>query len=93
VANVLTVAMYIVARLVLGFGIPTCIVSGSSLIGELGHPKERPVLTSLFNVSYFFGQIAAAGITFGTNSIPNNWGWRIPSFLQMAPSLMQIIFI
>ena len=85
--------MYIFARLILGFGIPTCIVSGSSLIGELGYPKERPVLTSLFNVAYFFGQIAAAGITFGTNSIPNDWAWRIPSFLQMAPSLLQITFI
>lgn len=47
--------MYIAARLILGFGIPTCIVSGSSLIGELGYPKERPILTSLFNVSYFIG--------------------------------------
>lgn len=87
------VGMYITARLILGFGIPTCIVSGSSLIGELGYPKERPVLTSLFNVVYFIGQITAAGITFGTNSIPSNWAWRIPSFLQMVPSLLQISFI
>lgn len=85
--------MYIFARIVLGFGIPTCIVSGSSLIGELGYPKERAILTSLFNVSYFVGQIAAAGITFGTNSIPTDWAWRIPSLLQMVPSLMQIAFI
>jgi sugar porter (SP) family MFS transporter len=87
------VAMYIVARLVLGFGIPACIVAGSSLIGELGYPKERPILTSLFNVSYFFGQVAAAGIVFGTNSIPNDWAWRIPSYLQLVPSLFQIGFI
>lgn len=85
--------MYIASRVILGFGIPTCIVSGSSLIGELGYPKERAVLTSLFNVAYFIGQIMAAGITFGTNSIPNNLGWRIPSFLQMAPSLLQIVFV
>ncbi|KIW94392.1 uncharacterized protein Z519_04368 [Cladophialophora bantiana CBS 173.52] len=87
------VGMYIAARLILGFGIPTCIVSGSALIGELGYPKERPVLTSLFNVSYFIGQIAAAGITFGTNSIASNWAWRIPSLLQMAPSMLQICFV
>ncbi|KAK1252108.1 hypothetical protein MKX08_003295 [Trichoderma sp. CBMAI-0020] len=87
------VAMYIVARIILGFGIPTCIVSGSSLIGELSYPKERAILTSLFNVSYFIGQIIAAGITFGTNSIPNNWGWRIPSLLQMVPSILQITFV
>lgn len=39
------------------------------------------------------GQITAAGITFGTNNIASNWGWRIPSFLQMAPSLLQITFV
>lgn len=88
-----TVAMYIVSRMILGFGIPTCIVSGSSLIGELAYPKERPVLTSLFNVSYFVGQIVAAGIVFGTNSIASNWGWRIPSLLQICPSLLQLGFV
>ncbi|KAF1973440.1 general substrate transporter [Bimuria novae-zelandiae CBS 107.79] len=87
------VAMYIVARLIIGFGIPACIVAGSSLIGELGYPKERPVLTSLFNVSYFIGQLIAAGIVFGTNNIPNDWAWRVPSLLQAAPSLLQCAFV
>ncbi len=85
--------MYIVARLILGFGIPTCIVSASSLIGELAYPRERPVLTSLFNVSYFVGQITAAAICFGTNNIVTNMAWRIPSWLQMCPSLLQIAFV
>lgn len=89
----ITAAMYIISRLILGFGIPTCIVSASSLIGELSYPKERPVLTSLFNVSYFVGQILAAAICFGTNSIATDFGWRIPSWLQMAPSLVQIAFV
>jgi sugar porter (SP) family MFS transporter len=87
------VAMYIVARIILGFGIPVCIVAGSSLIGELGYPKERPILTSLFNVAYFVGQILAAGICFGTNNIKSNWAWRIPSALQVAPSLLQISLV
>ncbi|KAK3317131.1 general substrate transporter [Cercophora scortea] len=87
------VAMYIIARMILGFGIPTCIVSGSSLIGELAYPKERPILTSLFNVSYFVGQIVAAAICFGTNSIKSDWAWRIPSILQLCPSLLQLVFV
>ncbi|KAL8364929.1 hypothetical protein RB595_003968 [Gaeumannomyces hyphopodioides] len=86
-------AMYILARMLLGFGIPTCIVSGSSLIGELAYPKERPVLTSLFNVAYYIGQILAAGICFGTNNLAGNYGWKIPSWLQMFPSLLQMAFI
>lgn len=85
--------MYIIARMILGFGIPTCIVSGSSLIGELAYPKERAVLTSLFNVSYFVGQIIAAAICKGTNRSPGDWGWRIPSALQVCPSLLQIFFV
>jgi MFS family permease len=86
----MTAGMYIAARIVLGFGIPTCIVSGSSLIGELSYPKERAYLTCFFNVAFYFGQITAAAICFGTNSIPGNMAWKIPSWLQMAPSLVQM---
>ncbi|KAF4980438.1 hypothetical protein FZEAL_3554 [Fusarium zealandicum] len=84
------VAMYIIARLILGMGILFCIISGAALIGELAHPKERAVLTSLFNSSYFIGQILASAIALGTTGIPNNWAWRVPSLLQICPSLLQI---
>ncbi|KAK3325049.1 general substrate transporter [Apodospora peruviana] len=83
-------AMYIIARMLLGAGILFCIISGASLIGELGHPKERATLTSLFNSSYFIGQILASAIALGTTEIKSNWAWRIPSLLQICPSLLQI---
>lgn len=82
--------MYIFARMVLGFGIVFCIISGSSLIGELGHPKDRDTLTSLFNSSYFIGAILAAAISLKTSDINNDWSWRLPSLLQMCPSILQI---
>ncbi|OGM47146.1 beta-glucosidase H [Aspergillus bombycis] len=87
------VGMYVVARMLLGFGIPFCIVAGSSLIGELGYPKERPILTSLFNSSYFIGQIVAAAVGLGTVTIASNWAWRIPSLLQIAPAMVQVVFV
>ncbi len=82
--------MYIIARMLLGVGILFCIISGAALIGELGHPKERAVLTSLFNSSYFIGQILASAIAIGTNTITNDWAWRVPSLLQICPSLLQL---
>lgn len=82
--------MYIIARMLLGVGILFCIISGAALIGELGHPKERAILTSLFNSSYFIGQIVAAAIAIGTEHIGSNWAWRLPSLLQICPSLVQI---
>lgn len=85
--------MYIVARMLLGFGIPFCIVAGSSLLGELGYPKERAVLTSLFNSSYYIGQIIAAAVGLGTVTISNDWAWRIPSLLQIAPAMVQILTV
>ncbi|KAF2194081.1 hexose transporter-like protein [Zopfia rhizophila CBS 207.26] len=86
-------AMYVIARFFLGFGIPFCIIAGSSLMGELAYPKERPIMTSLFNALYFVGALVAAGISFGTQAIKNDWAWRIPSLLQAVPSLLQITFI
>lgn len=84
------VAMYIVARMLLGLGIVFCIISGSSMLGELGYPKERPILTSLFNSSYFIGAIVASAITLRTTDIQTDWSWRLPSLLQICPSLLQI---
>ncbi|KAH8096584.1 hexose transporter [Cristinia sonorae] len=86
-------AMFVIARFFLGFGIPFCIVAASSMIGELSYPKERARLGSLFNASWFIGAIVAAGVTLGTFSMPNDWAWRIPSVLQICPSLLQIAFI
>ena len=85
--------MYIFARWLLGFGIPFCIIAGSSLMGELAYPKERPIMTSLFNALWFVGSLIAAGVSFGTQSIKDDWAWRIPSLLQAGPSLVQITFI
>jgi len=87
------IGMYIIARMLLGVGIVFAIISGSALIGELAHPKERPIMTSLFNSSYFVGSILAAAIAIRTVDIRGDWSWRIPSILQLVPSLLQIAFV
>ena len=85
--------MYVIARMLLGVGILFAIIAGSSLIGELSHPKERPTMTSFFNSTYFIGAIIASGIALGTVDIPNDWAWRVPSLLQVVPSLLQVTFV
>jgi MFS family permease len=82
--------MYIIARMLLGVGIVFCIISGSAMIGELAYPKERAILTSLFNASYFVGAILAAAIAIKTVDIKGDWSWRLPSLLQICPSVLQI---
>jgi sugar porter (SP) family MFS transporter len=84
------IGMYIVARMLLGVGILFAIISGSALIGELSYPKERPTMTSLFNASYFIGSIVAAAIAIRTSDMIGDWSWRLPSLLQICPSMLQI---
>ncbi|KAF7332317.1 Hexose transporter [Mycena kentingensis (nom. inval.)] len=86
-------AMFVISRVILGLGIPFAIVAASSLIAELSHPKERARIGSLFNACFFIGSITAAAVTFGTFQMDSNWGWRIPSLLQIAPSVLQLAFI
>ncbi|KAI1392241.1 MFS general substrate transporter [Hypoxylon trugodes] len=85
--------MFLASRWVLGFGIPFAIVNASSLIGELAYEKERATMTSLFSSSWHVGAIVAAGVTYGTFQMSNAWAWRLPSLLQLVPSLCQICFI
>jgi MFS family permease len=85
--------MFLVARLLLGMGIPFAISGASQLIAELAYPRERSVITGLFNESWYVGSIIAAGITLGTFSWTTNWSWRLPSLLQILPSMLQLTFI
>ncbi|EEU33934.1 uncharacterized protein NECHADRAFT_89031 [Fusarium vanettenii 77-13-4] len=83
-------AMFVVSRFILGFGLSFATTSAPSLVSELSHPKDRVTVTAICNTCWFLGSIAAAWITFGTRRIPSTWSWRLPSLLQMAPSVIQL---
>ncbi|KAF2001777.1 general substrate transporter [Amniculicola lignicola CBS 123094] len=88
----INLAMFVFSRILLGHGIVYAIVAGAALLGELGHPKERAFLGSMFNAFYGVGAVVGAGIVVRTLSIPNDWSWRLPSLLQSLPSVVQIAF-
>lgn len=85
--------MFAIARVIIGVGVPFAISGASQLIAELSYPKERPVITALFNDCLYIGSIMAAGVTLGTYAWPNDWAWRLPSLFQILPSMLQLIFI
>ena len=84
--------MFVFARIFLGHGIVYAIIAGAALLGELGHPKERAFLGSMFNAFFGVGAVLGAGIVVRTITIPSDWSWRLPSMLQSLPSIIQIAF-
>ena len=87
------VAMFIVCRFFIGVGLAFACLAAPVLITELAFPTHRAPITSLYNSSWYLGSIVAAWVTYGTFRIGNTWSWRIPSLLQGAPSLAQILLV
>ena len=86
--------MFVISRLIVGFGGMLVTQPSPMLISELCYPTHRGKYTSLFWTCYYFGAILAAWSTFGTQKHIGNsdWAWRAPSILQAAYPVLQLCF-
>ncbi|KAK7425964.1 hypothetical protein QQZ08_007546 [Neonectria magnoliae] len=89
----INIGMFIAGRVLVGVGGGLIANAAAPLIAELAHPSQRPIITAIYNTSWYLGSIVAAWVTFGTFEMPNSWSWRIPSILQGVPSVLQLILI
>lgn len=86
-------SMFIAGRFFVGFGVAIAHGASPLLITELVHPQHRAIFTAIYNTTWYAGSIVAAWLTYGTARINNNYSWRIPVIVQVAPSAIQIFFI
>ncbi|KAL2850180.1 MFS transporter [Aspergillus pseudoustus] len=89
----INVGMFIAARIIMGLGSPVSLAGAAQLVVELAYPKERSTIVGLFQGTWYAGSIVAAGVTLGTYNWSNHWSWRLPTLLQIMPSLFTIAFI
>ncbi|KAK7421212.1 hypothetical protein QQX98_002342 [Neonectria punicea] len=87
------VGMLIASRIIMGLGSPLSLAGAAQLVVELAYPKERSTIVGCFQGTWYAGAILAAGVTLGTYDWANNWSWRLPTLLQILPSVLTIIFI
>ncbi|KIW49937.1 hypothetical protein PV05_11568 [Exophiala xenobiotica] len=86
-------AMFKGGRFLMGFGNSMAQLSSPLLLTELCHPQHRGRVTAIYNCLWNLGAIINTWLSFGTKRIPTDWSWRIPTIVQGAPSVIQIIFI
>ncbi|KZL66990.1 hexose transporter protein (Lactose permease) [Colletotrichum tofieldiae] len=85
--------MFIAGRFFIGLGGGFVSTAAPPLIGELAYPTHRPIITAIYNTTWYTGAIVAAWSTYGTFKLESNWSWRIPSMLQATVSVFQLCLI
>lgn len=85
-------AMFVVSRIIVGFGGMFVVQPAPMLIAELAYPTHRGKYTAAFWTLYYLGAILASWTTFGTQKYESSAAWRIPSALQAGLPLVQLVF-
>ncbi|KAL1864986.1 hypothetical protein VTK73DRAFT_5536 [Phialemonium thermophilum] len=88
-------AMFLVSRMIIGFGGLIAVEASPTLISELAYPTHRPIIVGYYNNLWYLGAILAAWITYGTYfmGLGDSWAWRIPSLLQGFFPLLQVLLV
>ncbi|KAJ9293513.1 hypothetical protein DTO271G3_7778 [Paecilomyces variotii] len=87
------IAMFIVARCVIGFGTGVSAAAAPTYLAETVPCTWRAFTLGLFFDFWYVGALLAAGITYGTANIESTWAWRIPSILQALFSIICIAIL
>lgn len=85
--------MYLAGRFVLGFGNSLAQMASPLLLTEICHPQHRGPVTAIYNCLWNLGALIVSCIGWGTVSIKNDWSWRSITFIQIVPSVIQLMFI
>lgn len=87
------IAMFVVARIIVGIGSAVSNGAAPTLLGELLPPHKRGRTLGLFFSCFCVGSLASAIVNYGSQNIASTWSWRLPSLLQFVPSLLAVILV
>ncbi|KAK3312743.1 MFS sugar transporter-like protein [Apodospora peruviana] len=87
------VAMFVFARILIGFGTTASAITGPAYLAETLPWKSRAWGLGIFNDFYYVGGLVAAGVTFGTASMESTWAWRLPSLMQAVFSFACLLIL
>ncbi|PSR74860.1 general substrate transporter [Coniella lustricola] len=87
------VAMFVVARILLGFGSAVSGIAAGVYLSETLPCRWRAWGVGLLNDFYYVGALIAAGVTLATGQWPSTWAWRAPSLLQGVFSALCLVLL
>ncbi|KAH6989170.1 general substrate transporter [Ilyonectria sp. MPI-CAGE-AT-0026] len=87
------IAMFIIARFIVGMGSAISNGAAPTLLGELLPAHKRGRVLGLFFSCFYVGSLASAIVNYGSQNIDSTWSWRLPSLLQFVPSLLAVALV
>ena len=87
------IAMFIIARVILGVGATFADAVFPTLLAELLPDRERGPLIGLFFTFYKVGSLLSSLINFGSAHVHNSWSWRVPSICQFLPTIVTLALL
>ncbi|ESQ47892.1 hypothetical protein EUTSA_v10020528mg [Eutrema salsugineum] len=85
------IAMLLIGRILLGFGVGFANQSVPVYLSEMAPPNLRGAFNNGFQVAIIFGIVVATIINYFTAQMKGNIGWRISLGLACVPSVMIMI--
>lgn len=87
------IATFVIGRIIIGLGTQLAGAAAPTLLGEILPAARRGVVLGLFFSCYYIGSLLAAGINYRIVEIETTWAWRIPSVIQVVPSLISLALL
>ncbi|KAF3903628.1 hypothetical protein AA313_de0205011 [Arthrobotrys entomopaga] len=87
------IAMFVIARIIIGFGTILSNVSAPPLLAELLPPRNRSYVLGIYFSCFYVGGLLSAIVNYGSQFIQSTWSWRLPSLLQFLPSIISLAFL
>ncbi|KAG6598969.1 Sugar transport protein 10, partial [Cucurbita argyrosperma subsp. sororia] len=87
----INIAMLIIGRLLLGFGIGFANQSVPVYLSEMAPAKIRGALNIGFQMAITLGILVANLVNYGTAQIKSGWGWRLSLALAAVPAIMMTV--
>lgn len=85
------VAMLIIGRIMLGFGVGFANQAVPIYLSEMAPPKWRGGLNTGFQLFIAIGVLSANLINYGTAKISAGWGWRLSLGLAAVPAVIMTL--